>query len=46
MKNGIFIKFLVGGFCGESIVVVGEFNYLCFEVWVECEGWVLCRQGS
>ena len=39
MENGIFIKFLVGGFYRESIVAISEFKYLCFEVWVGC---VLC----
>jgi hypothetical protein len=24
VKDGIFIKFLVGGFCGGSIVIVSE----------------------
>ena len=29
MENGVFIKFLVGGFCTESIVTLSVFNYLC-----------------
>ena len=33
VENGIFIKFSVGGFCGEPIVVVSEFKYVFFEVW-------------
>ena len=38
MKNDVFIKFSVGGFCGESIITVGEFNYLYFEVGLGVEG--------
>jgi hypothetical protein len=43
VENGKFIKFLVGGFYGESIVVVSEFKYLYLEVRIRCEGWFICR---
>jgi hypothetical protein len=43
VEDGVFIKFLVGGFCRESIVVVCEFKYLYFEVRVGCEGRFICR---
>ena len=46
MENAMFIKFLVGGFCGESIVAVSEFKYFYFEVWVACEGWFIYSWGS
>ena len=26
----------------ESIIIVSEFNYLYFEVWVGCDGWFIC----
>ena len=32
------IKFMIRGFYTVSIVVVNEFKYLYFEVWVGCEG--------
>ena len=36
MEDGVFIKFLAGGFCRESIVAICEFKYLYFNVL----GWV------
>ena len=29
MEIGVLTKFLVGGFCGESIVVVSELIFFC-----------------
>jgi hypothetical protein len=46
MKNDVFIMFSVGDFYREFIVAVSEFKYLYFEVWVGCEGWLICRWGS
>jgi hypothetical protein len=46
MENGIFIKFLVSGFYGEFVITISELSYLYFEVWVGCEGWLICRRGS
>ena len=42
----MFIKFSVGGLCGESIVTISEFQYLYLEVWARCEGWFISRRGS
>ena len=39
--RGVFIRFLVGGFCKEFIVAISEFEYLYLEVWVGCKG-ALC----
>ena len=43
MEIGIFSKFLVDGFCMEFILAVSEFKYLYFDVWIECEGWFVCK---
>ena len=45
MKNGVFIKFSVGGIYKESIIIVSEFNYMYFEVWVGVNGG-LCAGGA
>ena len=41
MENGVFIKFFVGGFCGESIVAVNEFNICTLRFELGCEGWLI-----
>ena len=46
VEAGIFIKFSVGGLCGESIIAISEFKYLYFEVWARCEEWFIYRWGS
>jgi hypothetical protein len=39
------IKFTVGGFCRVFIIVVSEFTYLYFAVWIGCEGWLYVGGG-
>ena len=43
MENDIFMKFTIGDLCGESIVAISEFNYLCLEIWVGREGWFIYK---
>ena len=40
--DDVFIKFLFGGFYGESTITISEFNYLYFEVWAKCKEWFIC----
>ena len=37
-ENGIFYQVYGWWFCKVFVIVVSEFKYLYFEVWVGCEG--------